>query len=253
MWLGPYTAGIGIAGRFGPGLLWLTLASLGVFLALQPLTILVKALAGRRSAADVRPALFWIAVDGLLAGVGAIGLLASGQARVLWLGTAAIPVLLWRLWLVARRTERGHAAAEVVGAGALALAAPAGYIASGGSGVTGWVLWLLCWLQASGAIAYVYVRLTQRRMDAAPTWAVRWRLARHVLLIHAANGGIAAALAVAGYAPLAVTFAFGVMLLEAVYGGLLRPAFQVKPVFIGVRQVGVIAVFTALLIAAYRL
>jgi len=43
------------------------------------------------------------------------------------------------------------------------------------------------------------------------------------------------------------------MLVEAVYGGLLRPGIGAKPSSIGVRQIMVTVVFAALMIAAYRL
>ncbi len=49
LWLGPYAVGVGVAGAWNAALLWVTLATLGAFLALQPLTILVKIAAGRRA------------------------------------------------------------------------------------------------------------------------------------------------------------------------------------------------------------
>ena len=41
--------GLGIGGFLKPGLVWLSLAIIGAFLSLQPLTVLVKAYSGRRS------------------------------------------------------------------------------------------------------------------------------------------------------------------------------------------------------------
>ncbi len=69
LWLGPYLTGLGIGGFLRPGVLWLSIASLGAFLALQPLTVLVKALSGRRTRDDITPALFWLALYGVFCAV----------------------------------------------------------------------------------------------------------------------------------------------------------------------------------------
>lgn len=255
IWLGPYAIGIGVGDPvLKPGLLWLTLASLGGFFALQPLTILVKVLAGRRPRADMTPALFWAAVYGLLTLGGAAGLLLTGSVFILWLGLAALPVLAWQMWLVARREERGQMGVEIVGAGVLCMAAPAAlWVDTGGISAAGWWLFALCWLQGAGAIVYVYLRLEHRRMTAMPGWNERLKLGRRSTLYNATNVVIAAALAASGAAPWGVLLPFAAMLAEAVYGGLLRPAIGAKPSSIGVRQILATAVFAALMIAAYRL
>ncbi len=254
LWLGPYAAGLGVAGALRPGLLWLTLASLGAFLALQPLTILVKVLAGRRARGDLVPAVLWLALYALLAAGGALGLALSGDGTILWLGLAALPVLIWQMALVARRAERGQMGVELVGAGALALAAPAGFWAgSGTASPVGWWLFLLCWLQSAGAIVYIYLRLEHRRMRAAPPWPERWRLARRSNLYNTANLLIVAGLAAAGLVPPAALLPFAALLLEALYGGLLRPGAGAKPVALGIRQMIITFTASALLILAYRL
>lgn len=74
LWLGPFCVGIAVGRALTPGHFWLTLAMLGAFLALQPLTILVKAWAGRRPTAERAPALVWLAAYGALALAGALGL-----------------------------------------------------------------------------------------------------------------------------------------------------------------------------------
>jgi hypothetical protein len=236
-----------------PALGWLALAALGGFLLLQPLTILTKAWAGRRSRDDLGPALFWIACFGAAAAIGALGLVASGQGRVVLLALAALPVLAWQMWLVARRSERGQMGVELVGAGALALAAPAAYWVSGGMGATGWWLWLLCWLQSAGAIAYIYLRLAHRKLAAVPEWPERLSLARRSTLYNTGNLVIVAVLAAWGAVPWLAVIPFGAMLGEAMYGGLLRPAVGARPVTLGLRQMVITLVNSGLLIAAYRL
>jgi len=255
IWLGPYVIGIGVSSTLlKPGLLWLTLASLGGFFALQPLAILVKVLAGRRPRADLTPALFWIIVYGLMTLIGALGLILTGNAFILWLGLAALPVLAWQMWLVARREERGQMGVEIVGAGVLCMAAPAAYwVNTGAMSPAGWWLFALCWLQAAGAIVYIYLRLEHRRMTTLPDWDERLKMGRRSTLYNVTNLIVVAALAAFGVAPWSALVAFVAIAAEAVYGGLLRPGIGVKPSSIGVRQILVTVVFAVLMIAAYRL
>jgi hypothetical protein len=254
IWLGPFVIGIGISPAFRVGLLWLTIASLGGFLALQPLTVFVKVLAGRRPRADFKPALLWIAVYGILALLGALGLLATGYGFILWLGLAALPVLAWQMWLVARREERGQMGVELVGAGVLCLAAPAAYwVNIGEMDAAGWWVFALCWLQAAGAIVYIFLRLEHRRMTTLPDWPERFKMGRRAALYNFANLIVVFAMVAFGIVPWGVLIPFALLLGETVYGGLMRPGIGAKPVTIGIRQVVVTVVFAVLMIIAYRL
>ncbi len=254
LWLGPFTIGLGVSPALKPDLLWLVLASVGGFLGLQPLTHLVKVVAGRRPQTDLTPAIFWSAVYGVLTGIGLLGLLMTGHSFVLGLGLVALPVLAWQLWLVARRAERGQMGVELIGAGVLALAAPAAYwVNSEGTPAVGGWLFVLCWLQAAGAIVYIYLRLEHRRLNVLPAWPERLRLGRRALLYNVGNVIIVTALAAAQAVPWGVIVPFVALALETVYGGLLRPGIGAKPVTIGIRQVLVTAVFTVLMIVAYRI
>lgn len=254
MWGGPLVVGAAVGGAFTPALFWLILASLGAFLTLQPLTILVKVLAKRRPEEERAAALFWLAVFGALTAAGGAGLWLSGSGWVLALGLLAVPVLLWQMALVARREERGQMGVELVGAGVLALNAGAAHgVAVGAFTFTSLMLWALCWLQAAGAIVYIFLCLDYRRLKAAPEWGERQRLSRRSTLNHAANVVIVAALAFLGRVPVWVLLPFVLMLGEALYGGLWRPPVGVKPVAIGVRQTIVSIICYVLLIASYSL
>jgi hypothetical protein len=253
LWLGPYITGLGIGGFLRPGVLWLSIASLGAFLALQPLTVLVKALSGRRTRDDITPALFWLVLYSVLIATGALGLIITGNAFVLLLGALALPAVAWQLWLVTRKAERHALWAEVAGTSALALAAPAALWVGAGFSVMGVWLWLLCALQAGASIAHVYVLLAYRRMAVAPARAQRWPLARLSVVWHAVNVAIVVVLAALGQVPAFATFAFIVMLAESIYGDLLKPCIGAKPASIGVRQVFVALIFALLMITAYRL
>lgn len=246
--------GMAVGGAFTPALPWLILASLGAFLALQPLTILVKVLAQRRPVEERAPALFWLAAYLALTAAGGLGLWLSGAGWALLLGLPALPVLVWQMMLVARREERGQMGVELVGAGVLALNAGAAHgVAVGGFDLTGLMLWVLCWLQAAGAIIYIFLCLEYRRLKAAPEFGERLRLSRRSTLYNTANIFVALTLAGLGWVPVWAVLPFLLMLGEALYGGLWRPPVGVKPVIIGLRQTAVSVLFYLLLIGAYGL
>ncbi len=253
LWLGPYAVGLALAGWPGWASLWLTLGMLGGFLGLQPLTILVKALAGRRPAEERGPALLWTMLYGVLAAGGALGLAGVGAGFVLWLALPALPVLAWQLWLVAQRAERGQMGAEILGAAVLALSAPAAQaVGAGGFSPLSFWLWLLCALQSAGAIAVVYVALDYRRRAERPEWAERRRLARAAVIANGLALGGVSGLALAELVPPLAPLAFLVLLAETIYSGLLRPPVGVRPVIIGVRQTVITSLISLALIWAYR-
>lgn len=253
MWAGPLLFGIAVARAFPPALGWLLLASLGAFMSLQPLTLLVKVWVGRRPRDEQGPALLWTTIYGLAAVIGVIGLVAQGAAWTLALGVLAAPVLIWQMVLVMRREERGQMGVELVGSGVLALNALAGYGIASGAGIDprGLVLFALSWLQAAGGIVYVYLCLEYRRMKAVPAQDERWRLARRTLLYASANVVVAVILGLLGLAPLGAVVAFALMVVEVVVGGVLRPPVGARPAAIGVRQLIVTTVFFGVMILAY--
>ncbi len=255
MWAGPLIFGIAVARAFPPSLGWLLLASLGAFLSLQPLTLLVKVLAGRRPRDERAPALLWLFLYGLAALIGVIGLVAQGAGWTLALGALAAPVLIWQMALVMRREERGQMGVELVGSGVLALNALAGYGVATGIGIDtrGLVLFALSWLQAAAGIVYIYLCLDYRRMKTPPPGGERWRLARRALLYTGANVVVALILAALGLAPIGAGLAFALLLIEVVVGGVLSPPIAARPVAIGVRQLIVTMIFFAVLILAYLL
>ncbi len=254
LWLGPYVIGIGVGGTFKIELIWLTLASLGGFLLLQPLTIVIKVIAGRKPQTDLAPSLFWATLYSLLALISLYRLLITDHFYILYLALASLPVLAWQLILVARREERGQMGIELVGSGVLALAAPAAYwIAKDGMNLTGWLLWILCWAQSAGAIVYIYLRLEHRRLSEMPNTQDRFSMAKRALLYNTFNVAAVIALAALTLIPPFVVIPFIAMLLEVIYGALFKPGIGAKPVTIGVRQVVITAIFAMLMIVAYQL
>lgn len=252
LWLGPYVIGIGVGGAFKIELIWLTLASLGGFLLLQPLTILIKVIAGRKPQTDLAPSIFWSILYSLLALISLYRLLITDHYYILFLALAAFPVLVWQLILVMRREERRQMGIELVGSGVLALAAPAAYwIAKDGMNLTGWLLWILCWIQSAGAIVYIYLRLEHRRLTEIPNAPDRFTMAKRALLYNTFNVVAVITLVAFGYIPTLVVIPFIAMLLEVIYGSLLKPGIGAKPVVIGVRQVVITVIFATLIIMAF--
>ena len=78
----------------------------------------------------------------MLALAGGAALALQGFWYLLLLAIPALPVFGWHLWLVSRRRERRQPGVEIVGAGVLALAAPAAYwVGRGAPEPLGWWLW----------------------------------------------------------------------------------------------------------------
>jgi YwiC-like protein len=250
-WIGPLLIGVAAAGRADRDLFWLAAGLLAGFLLRQPAIILVKALAGRRPKADVLPAAVWV-VGYSVASLAAVIVLATlGHTRVLLFALPGGLVFVWHLGLVWRREERGQMGVEIVGAGVLALAAPAGYIVAGGSSDrTAWLLWVLCWLQTAASILLVYHRLAERRLSEPQPLALRILKARRAFLYHVFNLVIATALALAGWIHGLWCVGFGVMLADLIVA-ILRPATGARPSQIGLRQLASSTAFTLLAAFSY--
>jgi len=253
MWAGPLIFGLAVARDLTPATGWLLLASLSAFMTLQPLTLVVKILAGRRPRNELGPGLLWLGLYAAAALIGVIGLALNGAGWTLMLGVLAAPVLIWQMSLVMRREERGQMGVEVVGSGVLALNALAGYGVASEAGIDtrGLVLFALSWLQSAAGIVYIFLCLDYRRMKTAPPLVERPRLARRALLYSSFNVVAALALAALGLTPWGVVIAFVLMLAETALGGLAQPPIGARPAAIGVRQLIATTVFFAVMIAAY--
>jgi 4-hydroxybenzoate polyprenyltransferase len=244
--LGPFLFGALAAAQPNADLIALFLLALASYVARQPLTLLVKALSGRRARSDAQPALLALGGTGVIAALLLVILVWRGYAFLLWLGIPAAVVLAWQLWLVTQREER-QLGIELVGAGTLALAAPAAYWVSVGELTTnGWWLWLLAWLYAASSIVYVYLRLKQRRMKEMPLRATQWLEGRRTLLYIGGAFTVTCALAFLQYIPLWAPLPFALAAAHYVYG-ITHPCIGVKPVRIGIEQSVATLVFYVLL------
>jgi hypothetical protein len=252
----PLLVGIFAGGTFLIQTLYLTIAAMSAFLIRQPITIVVKTMSGRRSAADLPAARFWLLVYGIIAAAALVGLILSGYSDLLYLAIPGAPVFAWHLWLVSQRAERKQVSVEVIATGVLALTAPAAFwVGIGSYHPTGWWLWLFTWLQSAASIVYAYLRLSQREMTQEQAAAISrgawWKMGSRALLYTSFNMVLSAGLGASAFVPMFIFVPFLVQWLETIWG-ITHPAVGWKPVRIGMRQLIVSILWTVLFIVLWR-
>ena len=254
--LSPLLIGIFAGGIFRTSSLYLIIAAMSAFLIRQPMTVIVKAISGRRSAADLPSARFWVLVYGIIAAAALTGLILSGYSYILYLAVPGAPVFAWHLWLVSQRAERKQVSVEVIATGVLALTAPAAFwVGIESYNSNGWWLWLFTWLQSAASIVYAYLRLSQREMSqeqaAAKSRGDWWRMGSRAILYTSFNVLISAGLGISALVPTFIFIPFLAQWFEAVWG-ITHPAVGWKPTRIGVRQLIVSILWTVLFILFWR-
>jgi hypothetical protein len=250
--LSPLLIGIIAGGAWISATTYLVITCMAAFLIRQPLTILVKALSGRRTRRELPAVYFWIGVYGLLAGLGIAGLALTGYSFIFYLAIPGAPVFILHLYLISRRAERRQMGVELVATGVLALAAPAAYwVGVGTPAVEGWHLWLLIWIQSAASIVYAYLRLDQRVLENKPSLLERFIMARRALLYTTFNLALVGGLAIFGRLPALLPLPYLIQWAESLWGALVRPAIGYKPTTIGIRQLIVSIIFTILFIIAW--
>ncbi len=246
--LSPLLIGIFAGRSFRTGTILVVIAAMSAFLLRQPLTTAIKVLSGRRPRKDLVAALFWSALYALIGALAALGLILLGDAYVIYLALPGIPVFAWHLWLVSRRAERRQALVELVATGVLSLAAPGAYwVGLQHYQSAGWWLWLLTWLQSGASIVHAYMRLEQRALHEVPDRATQWRMAREAIAFTSFNVLFTLALGLARLLAGLIFVPYVLQWLETLWGAF-HPAVRLKPVAIGVRQLVVSSLWTALFI-----
>ncbi len=262
--LSPLLIGLFVSGSFKPASINLIIAAMGAFLLRQPVSMAVKAYAGRRSRADLPAARFWMLIYGVVILLALAGLVLEGYFYILYLAFPGIPVFVWHLYLVSKRAERRQAGMEILATGALSLAAPAAYwIGLGGYDPLGWALWLLTWLQSAASIVYAYLRLEQRTMPLRsprrgkgeqiefPERSEMWSMGKRALQYTSFNLMLSIVLGWSAWLPRWIFVPYLVQWLETLWG-ITHPATSWKPTAIGVRQLIVSTIFTVLFIVFWR-
>ena len=257
--LSPLLIGLFAGGHFSPASINLIVAAMGAFLLRQPVSIAVRAYAGRRSRADLPAARFWMLVYGVIILLALAGLVAEGFSYILYLAVPGIPVFIWHLYLVSKRAERRQAGVEILATGTLSLAAPAAFwIGQGGYDPLGWALWLLTWLQSAASIVYAYLRLQQRELPQKGKQAEGVegsgveRMSKRALQYTSFNLLLTIVLGWFAWLPRWIFVPYLVQWIETIWG-VSHPATGWKPTAIGVRQLIVSTLFTVLFIIFWRL
>lgn len=249
--LAPIAIGLVAGDRLTIASTYLFVAAIAVFFIRQPLTAIAKVRGGRRPATDLPAAWFWIAVYGLIAVLHCAGLVIRGHADLLYLAIPAVPVVLWHAWLVMHRAERRQMLIEILGAGVLALSAPAlMWIGREVREPLGWTLWGLTWGLSACAIFATYMRLAQRTDHTPRTTAERLeagRLAIGLPLILAASVAVRAS---RGAVDILLVIPFVILFADAVWG-VMHPATGRRPKQIGIHQLIVSILATAAFIATW--
>lgn len=250
--LSPLLVGLFVGKNFKLESVYLVIAAMGAFLIRQPLTIMVKAYSGRRSQADLNPALFWCLVYGVIILIALTGLVLAGFCYLFYLAIPGIPVFAWHLYLVSKRAERRKVGVEIIATGVLSLTAPAAYwIGNGSPDFAGWLLWLLTWLQSAGAIVYAYLRLEQREQAESPEKSEAWKMGRRAFLYTTFNLVLSLLLGIIRITPFWIFIPFLLQWAETLWG-IFHPAMGMKPTAIGVRQLIVSSLWTILFILLWR-
>ncbi|HSM26304.1 MAG TPA: YwiC-like family protein [Anaerolineaceae bacterium] len=245
--LSPLLMGLFLGG-ISKGSLPLVLTTLAAFLIRQPLTILVKIHAGRRSTKERLPALIWFTIYAVILLINLLILVYQGFMFIFYLAVPAVPVFMWHLWLVSKRAERRQKLIEIAAGGVLALAAPAAYwVGLQAYHSTGWLLWVLSWGQVTGTILYAYLRLNQRQITEKPMISQLLRLSQETLLFNILLFLMVVILSVMGLTPALLPLAFLIQPFEVMWG-TFNPAIKLAPKWIGIRQLWISTLFTVVFI-----
>ncbi len=250
--LSPLLIGIFSSEQFSPNLAFVVGGALAGFLLRQPTTIAVKAYSGRRSKHDLTTAWVWMLFYSLIGCICLITLMARGFTFVAYLMIPGAFVFLWHLYLISRRAERRKMGVEIVGSGVLALSAPAAYWVNAGEPlISGWWLFLLCWLQSAASIVYAYLRLAQRELTSMPPFGKRLHMGWRAAVYTSFNVVFTLYLSTDVRLPKFLPGAYILQWLETAWG-ILYPAIGWKPTHIGIRQLVVSTVFTLIFILSWR-
>jgi hypothetical protein len=242
--LSPLIIGIFAGGAWSFTTGYLVVAALVGFLIRHPITIIIKVYSGRRPRHDLPAAVFWTLVYAVVGALMVAGLVTRGFGYLLYLVIPGIPIFVWHLYLVSRRSERRQIGIEVVATGVFALAAPAAlWVGQGEPLSIGWALWLLTWFQSAASIVYAYLRLEQRQLKELPLVPMRLKMARRALMYTTFNLVAVIGLSSGGVLPAWLFVPYLIQFAEVLWG-TFNPAIGLRPMAIGFRQLAVSTLFT---------
>lgn len=219
----PFAVGTAVAQTINAPVLLALGAALATFLLRQPATVWLRVRRGKARRADGPLALTWISLLGGTAVTCGLVLLFMGRYTLLWLG---VPLaIIFALYLVAARYGRTSIRSlgmEVSGAAALAMTAPAAYIAGTGQlDQVAAALWLI--MAAQNVLGALYVRVRIADTHSRPTHR------SGMVLAHFFGFVLIAGLGLVGWLPLGTAVPFAAILLRAIWAARQpRPVPNVK-------------------------
>ena len=252
----PLLVGIIAGGSFTYATFNFIIAAMSTFMIRQPMTVAVKAYSGRRPKTDLLAARFWLLIYGTIAALALLGLTLEGFGYILFLAIPSVPIFIWHLWLVSKRSERKQIDVEIIATGVLSLTAPAAYwIGVHGYDAAGWWLWVFTWLQSAASIVYAYLRLEQRDLKqdqaSAMSRGAWWRMGIRALAYTSFNLILSIGLSISNLIPRFIFVPFLLQWLETIWG-ITHPSVGWKPIKIGTRQLIVSLLWTVLFIIFWR-
>lgn len=253
MLLAPLVLGWAIAPAWHWRSLILVVAALGFFLLRYPLAVLVKT---RKRASEDKA--YWWRWTAIYAGLTILSAAWLVLEQGLWwlavLGFAGTGLLVFNLWLVARRQEMSLPG-ELAGIAGLALGAPmAYYAASGWLDATAALLWLVNFLYFGGTVFYIKLKVRQQpRLPAPERVSERLAKAKACLAYQTAAVTILIALAALQLAPILIPLAFIPVTLKMLYGAWQwQDKKSLSLMRLGVIEIIHAVTFAVLIIATFK-
>ena len=252
MLLIPYVIGLGVAERIGLESLLFLAGILLVFLASEPLSVLVKSLRGKGPNNRRDSALRWLLIYLFLAGLVSVTvILLYGRWWLILFGVLGLTSLGLQGFVESRRMDR-TITGELVGALGLSLSAPGVYyVTLGDLGQIAFLLWLLSSLHSMGSVLYVNLRL-RHHIARGKCTGLRDRLAlsKNTIVFLVILVAVLVGLGYLGHVPLLALAAFIPLVYKAV-----RAIYRASPSFsfkrVGLLELASSAVFAAVLIMSY--
>jgi hypothetical protein len=248
----PLLQGIIIAPAWYWRTLILLVAALSFFLVRFPLATLVKT--RRRARTDKAYLWRWVAIYGIITAFCGAWLVFVEQ---LWwlapMGVIGATLLLFHLWLVARRKEMS-AIGELAGIFGLALGAPMAYYTSSGLlDGTALALWIINALYFGGTVFYIKLKVRQQPRQPAPD-NVSQRLikAKACLTYQTIALTIIILLVAWQQAPVLIPLAFVPATIKVLHGAWQwQDKKSLSLVRLGVTEIVHAVVFTVLIVIAF--
>jgi hypothetical protein len=248
----PLLLGLAIAPGWPWRVILLLIAAFGFFLVRFPLATLVKT--RRRKKGDRAYLWQWVIIYGALTALSGSWLVLA--YRLWWLmpmGFIGGALLMFHLWLVARRQEMS-VVGELAGIFGLALGAPMAYYVAGGQlDRLAAALWLVNALYFGGTVFYIKLKVRQQpRLPVPDRVGERLVKAKACLAYQTIALTIIAALVAFQWAPWLALLAFVPVTIKVIHGAWQWQDKQsLSFVRLGVTEIVHAAAFTVLVIVAF--